>query len=164
MPIIEIVAAALDRRFPRRCRNVDRHVADEEVAFAARLLVRGREAVVLEFPWPESAIQFRANHVLHHRADIPDAERRLLPFLGLLEDVPDDKTQAARCVQANPERLRGEELLDTRDSERLDCLEIHTFVAMDAVQQRDIFAHIADASAAGSTALGGQHTFNSMAM
>jgi transposase-like protein len=72
MPIIEIVAAALDRRFPGRCRNVDRHVADEEVAFAARLLVRGREAVVLEFPWPESAIQFRANHVLHDRADIPD--------------------------------------------------------------------------------------------
>src|ERR1700722_20286956 len=35
MPIIEIVAAALDRRFPRRCRNVDRHVANEEVAFAA---------------------------------------------------------------------------------------------------------------------------------
>src|ERR1700723_185075 len=56
-------------------------VADEEVAFAARLLVRGREAVVLEFPWPESTIQFRANHVLHDRADIPDAERSLLPFL-----------------------------------------------------------------------------------
>ena len=70
---------------------MDRHVADEEVAFAARLLVRGREAVVLEFPWPESAIQFRANHVLHDRADIPDAKRSLLPFLGLLEDVPDDK-------------------------------------------------------------------------
>ena len=50
MPIIEIVAAALDRRFAGRCRNVDRHVADEEVAFAAGLLVRGREAVVLEFP------------------------------------------------------------------------------------------------------------------
>jgi hypothetical protein len=37
-------------------------------------------------------------------------------------------------------------------------------VAMDSVQQRDIFAHIADASAAGATTLGGQHTFNSMAM
>ena len=37
-------------------------------------------------------------------------------------------------------------------------------VAMDSVQQRDIFAHIADASAAGATALGGQHTFNFMAM
>ena len=91
MPIIEIVAAALDRRLPRRCRDVDRH-ADEEVALAARLLVRGREAVVLEFPWPESAIQFRANHVLHDRADIPDAKRSLLPFFGLLEDVSDHET------------------------------------------------------------------------
>ena len=134
MPIIEIVSAALDDGFPGRCRDVDRDVADEEVAFAARLLVRGREAVVLEFPRPESAIQFRANHVLHDRADIPDAERSLLPFLGLLEDVPDDETQAARCVQANPEWLRREELLDTRDPERLDCLEIHTFVVMDSVQ------------------------------
>ena len=54
--------------------------------------------------------------------------------------------------------------MDARDPERLDCLEIHTFVVMDSDQQRDIFAHIADASAAGSTALGGQHTFNFMAM
>ena len=92
MPIIEIVSAALDDRFPGRCRDVDRHVADEEVAFAARLLVRGRAAVMLEFPWPESAIQFRANHVLHDRADIPDAKRSLLPFFGLLEDVPDHET------------------------------------------------------------------------
>jgi hypothetical protein len=93
-----------------------------------------------------------------------DAKRYLLPLLGLLEDVPDDKTQAARCVQANPKRLCGEEVLHTRDPERLNCLEIRMSVAMDSVQQRNIFAHLADASATGATALGGQHTFNFIAM
>jgi hypothetical protein len=61
MPVIEIVSAALDDRFPRRCRDVDRDVANEEVAFAANLFICSRAAVVLEFPWPKSAIQFGAN-------------------------------------------------------------------------------------------------------
>jgi bifunctional non-homologous end joining protein LigD len=33
--------------------------------------------------------------------------------------------------------------MDTRNPERLDCMEIRMSVAMDSVQQRDIFAHIA---------------------
>ena len=59
----------------------------------------------LEFPRPESAIQFRANHVLHDRADIPDAKRSLLPFLGLLEDVLHG--YAASCSMRPSEPLNG---------------------------------------------------------
>ena len=39
MPSIEIVAAAFDHRFAGRCGDVDRYVADKEVAFAAGLLI-----------------------------------------------------------------------------------------------------------------------------
>jgi hypothetical protein len=51
---IEIVAASPD---------VDRHAVDKEVAFAAGLLIRGREAVVLDFRAPERAIKLRLDHV-----------------------------------------------------------------------------------------------------
>jgi hypothetical protein len=44
MSTIEIVAAALDHRFAGRGGDVDRYVADKEVALAAGLLIRGREA------------------------------------------------------------------------------------------------------------------------
>ena len=46
---------------------------------------------MLEFPTPERAIKLRAEHVLHDRAVF-------LSLLGLLKNVPNDKTQTARHV------------------------------------------------------------------
>ena len=77
---------------------MDRYVADKEVAFAAGLLIGGREAVVLEFPAAQNTIKLCADHVLHDRADVPYAKSSFLPLLGLLKNVPNDKTQTARHV------------------------------------------------------------------
>jgi hypothetical protein len=80
-----------------------------------------------------------------------------LSFLGLLEDIANDKTQTTRRIQADLKWFRGEELLHARDPEPLDGVEIRGSFGMDSIQQSDIFAHIADASAACPAALGGQH-------
>ena len=53
---------------------------------------------MLDFPAPEHAIKLRLDRVLHDRADVPDAERRFLSLVGLLQHVPDDETQTARQV------------------------------------------------------------------
>jgi hypothetical protein len=102
--------------------------------------------------------------MLNDRADIPDAERSLLPFLGLLQDVSDNESQTARRIQADSKWLCGEKLLHLLDPERLDCVEIHIPVGMEPIQQRHIFAHISDAATARSTTLRRQNSLNPIPM
>lgn len=110
---------------------------------------------MLEVASAQGAIELGPDQVLQHRAGILHPRRVALPFFGLGDHIAHQRSQAARGIQANLERLGRKELMHALNPERFHGIEIDRAAGGLAVEESHILAHVADAAATGAPAFSG---------
>ena len=120
---------------------------------ASGLLIGGRVAVVLQASGAERAIELRADHVLHDGSGVVDAG---LVFCRSSAWSRTSRTTRRRLREASRRIRKGFAAKKswTRAIQKASIgVEIGAALGVELVQESDVFAHVADAAAAGASTL-----------